>query len=550
MSRFGELLKQYRLRSRRSEDGRHLTQEQFSVLIDHHDPPKFNASTVSRWETGARRIRSDDRRTLLKIVNVLVDYQGIQSVAEADNLLQAGGYSQLSVGEIEEVKLTYDDVDDAPLNSIDNSLSSPPDWNPLHWAKEWFSHTLRLDEATDHVRSSNEGMALYIFSQIVDSISASGFLKFGTAIALWIAAGWLLTPIWQWPLADEGERLMACVRYAIATLGLPLIIASVTPQEEHTRLNPTTWREYGLLITLKTTGAWLGFCLFATVPFVLVLIYLYITQAALPTWVTYGLAWLPVFFGYLTTRRHIVNHYAWTDHEWRFWLEADLLILAIPVFLGGGVAGIVYISHDFLVNPMVGFALLIVLLGLVFWHGRDSVASHLLDWQIILIVGVILPLIAFGIIIFASDELGDFFAFTLEENLMLLLVLAYVLTYISLWATLIVRKTARVSLRGIIVFAIIMYAIAWLTDWNLTVARSTLIILILVWVWQRRRIEPWLYFHPSYYLIHVVIAGSLIGYERMWFPLWLNLVLFVVVSTGLITWAYRAHKRFSPVIIT
>ena len=100
MSEFGKLLKKYRCRCRHVVDGSSLTQAVFAELIDKNDPPRYNASTISRWERGRRQIDWRNRAVLLQIIDVLYTHGGIQSLEEANSFLRTGQYSALIEAEV------------------------------------------------------------------------------------------------------------------------------------------------------------------------------------------------------------------------------------------------------------------------------------------------------------------------------------------------------------------------------------------------------------------------------------------------------------------
>lgn len=110
-SAFGQLLQEHRLRSRDPIDNGRLTQERLGELLGEvAGLPAYTYVDVSRWEKGGKKgrvIPHKERGLLLGLVQVLHQCGGITSKKEANNLLQAGGYSDLDPGEAASVNRSW-----------------------------------------------------------------------------------------------------------------------------------------------------------------------------------------------------------------------------------------------------------------------------------------------------------------------------------------------------------------------------------------------------------------------------------------------------------
>jgi transcriptional regulator with XRE-family HTH domain len=97
MSQFGELLRDFRKRSK-------LSQEKLGALLGLElDINGFSGAAVSDWERGMSKIHADDRLMLVSLIKVLYQCGGVISLVDANHLLEAGNYRALSQIEIEKI---------------------------------------------------------------------------------------------------------------------------------------------------------------------------------------------------------------------------------------------------------------------------------------------------------------------------------------------------------------------------------------------------------------------------------------------------------------
>jgi tetratricopeptide (TPR) repeat protein len=104
MSEFGDLLRIYRRKCRDPTSEGVLTQARLAELLGIAlGVEKYLGAAVSNWERGLNQIRRDDRRSLVALVTVLHKCSGIQTQAEADQLLLAGNYRPLDETELAQI---------------------------------------------------------------------------------------------------------------------------------------------------------------------------------------------------------------------------------------------------------------------------------------------------------------------------------------------------------------------------------------------------------------------------------------------------------------
>lgn len=97
-SSFGALLRELRTQTTSGEE---LTQEVVGALLsDPENDAVVSPASISRWESG-RELPS--RRLIIQILHVLKQAGGVESVSQANSLLDAGGYPRLNEAEAAEL---------------------------------------------------------------------------------------------------------------------------------------------------------------------------------------------------------------------------------------------------------------------------------------------------------------------------------------------------------------------------------------------------------------------------------------------------------------
>jgi hypothetical protein len=100
MTTFGQQLRVYRRQCRDPLQGGILTQARLGELLgDELNHAGYSGAAVSDWERGKSKIHADDRLALVGLIAALHRYGGLNTLAEANHLLQAGNYRPLDVQE-------------------------------------------------------------------------------------------------------------------------------------------------------------------------------------------------------------------------------------------------------------------------------------------------------------------------------------------------------------------------------------------------------------------------------------------------------------------
>ncbi len=100
MTTFGQQLRVYRRQCRDPLRGGILTQERLGELLgDELGHAGYSGAAVSDWERGKSKIHADDRLALVGLLAALHRCGGLNTLTEANRLLQAGNYRALDVQE-------------------------------------------------------------------------------------------------------------------------------------------------------------------------------------------------------------------------------------------------------------------------------------------------------------------------------------------------------------------------------------------------------------------------------------------------------------------
>ena len=327
---------------------------------------RLNRSTVSRWLNGETRPRTPE--TVERIADILGVFDSTARRALHD--AYRGGTRRSSPS-------SSPSGDGGRVVPPHNPASSP-NLAPLNFtlsfieaARQWWDEFFRWEEAPPENVDTWEGRVLYGLGVLTERITPEAAFAFLVALAFWILTAWLLTPILRWPLEPASARLDACIRFAVASILVPLSVALVTPPA-HLDLRQTDvagWHRRGLLLFLKMTGSLVAFSVFAAATLALALIGFYLGFAPWPQAVSWLLAGFPLFFCYVVARRIPVERYRMFGGVLRSH-PADRLFFAVFFFLGPVLAGFIYLEYPILVQPWFGFLLLLIVTGWTWWRSR------------------------------------------------------------------------------------------------------------------------------------------------------------------------------------
>lgn len=234
----------------------------------------------------------------------------------------------------------------------------------------WSSDFLSWSEASDHARSSWAGMLLHTMSVLMDRITPRRALMFLLALALWMVTAWLMGSVLQWPLDDVSRRGIAFLKYGLATLVIPLLVAIVTQPDRSDDFRLDTVKQKATLWFLKLTGALVGFYTFSLTVIGLALIWYYLHRPPLPTEGVVILAVIPLLMSYVAARRIPADRYKMFQGDLCLH-EADPLFFGVFIVAGPLTALFIYLFYGFLSDRTVAPMILIIsLIGLTWWEYR------------------------------------------------------------------------------------------------------------------------------------------------------------------------------------
>ena len=237
MNGFGELLRVYRQRCKYHNDGRTtLSQGRLGELLGLELGTRgLSAAAVSDWERGASKIHADDRRVLVGLLKVLHEAGGLASLAEANELLEAGNYRALNSAERDQI---------FPAGEID----LPPTPDP--------SHQSLLDQlligSNEELRASvvraQDGpppawprILAALWRNRTDHWPASVAARTILWVWIWLLTWLLIAPSLRLSFANDEQASLDIRLFIAASVVIPLLIGLLT----NTKDDPF-WKKHGL----------------------------------------------------------------------------------------------------------------------------------------------------------------------------------------------------------------------------------------------------------------------------------------------------------------
>ncbi len=305
MNRFGELLREFRLRSNDPNNiRRQLSQEKLGRLLGTEltDGGGYTGAAVSDWELGKSKIHADQRYVLAGLIKVLYKRGGIKTVREANQLLEAGNYRALDSAEGQEIfPLIFAEEIASPIPQKAKADSSMI-WRAL---ESLFVSSGGLQALRD---AAEEG-TLPTWPRVLAGLLRRELDHWSTAVTvrtilwpwIWLFTWILIAPSLRWPFANGETASLAIRLYIAATLAIPLIIGLLTDTKGN-----LFWQQHDLadsvIIRLYVyQGAGIGFNLgyFAILAVSLASYYLHL---GLPLWVELTLTIVPLIVGNMAAR--------------------------------------------------------------------------------------------------------------------------------------------------------------------------------------------------------------------------------------------------------
>ena len=473
------------------------------------------------------------------IVNQILEALDITDKLEQDNLRQAR--IALAASDIPSV---YQTNIFGPVHGPVHTGTGDININPLSLTalKEWLDGIFHWPEAPEHIRSSWAGLVIWSMTAVTNQLTPQRWITFMAAVLLWAGTTWLGTPLLQWPLADTQSRLWAVLQYAAVSLIIPLIVASISTADNQPLFTLKTSKDRRLLWFLKVTGALVGFNLFYTLLLGLSLGLYYLTLSTLPTAAWWVLLLIPLLFAYIVARRIPADRYKMFDGELKAH-DADRLFFAVFLLFGPFLSGFIYFFYWFLAERVTGFAFLLIIMGIALWEQKKQTPEAVSDRQTILAIGLFLPLAAFFLYLFFSQQFSDGRLPGLDQQFFTLLAFAYILGPIIVWVTLAVRNKPIVTLKGVVGLLGVTAVLNLILLCNLAIGRWVTLVVFILWnTVGRKQTRPYLRVHLSFSLTLISVAISFYLAVKTAVPIWANFIGFIILTTLLTHWAYQKAK--------
>lgn len=99
VKKFGKYLKQLRLFSS-TNGNKSLSQKELGILLGQEFGSKsYSGATISNWENGRSFIHKDDRRLLVALLKIFLEFNALSCIEECNYFLSLGNYRDLSIEE-------------------------------------------------------------------------------------------------------------------------------------------------------------------------------------------------------------------------------------------------------------------------------------------------------------------------------------------------------------------------------------------------------------------------------------------------------------------
>lgn len=334
----------------------------------HYTPEQFN-----KWIKGVNRIPD-------VVIKEFSDLLGLTDEERAE-LFTLAGYVAVTDLSKRDVPISGQIVSTDQGQSAKSISTVPVDLGNIFIAplKDWSNRFFRWSEAPEHMRSSWAGAVLYGMSAVTDRITPRAFLTVCLSFLAGIATIQLMALVLWWPLDDVGARGLAFLKYGLATLLIPLLVALVTPPDQPDLFQLKTTKQRWTFWILKLTGALVGFWVFSILCISLAMLLYYLHVSPLSALARGGLALIPLFFSYVAARRIPIDRYKMFNGELRTH-AADRLFLAVFIFMGPLTAFFLHAFYWFFTDrAMAPIVILIALSAAALWHYRQQVRRSMPD---------------------------------------------------------------------------------------------------------------------------------------------------------------------------
>lgn len=121
---YGQLLRFYREKSVERRARKRLSQSRLAMKLSEKTGLMFNRNSVSNWENDKTSIPAGERKTLIAIIAILFEHEGLATLEAANRLLEAGNYRALNEEEREQIARKWNL--DIPPNSVNTNFKNHP----------------------------------------------------------------------------------------------------------------------------------------------------------------------------------------------------------------------------------------------------------------------------------------------------------------------------------------------------------------------------------------------------------------------------------------
>jgi len=366
VTKFGETLRTFRQAGNDLDrHKRRLSQERLGVLMGHEmDDRGFSGAAVSDWERGESKISAEDRKVLIALIKVLYKCGGLQTLHEANQLLEAGNYRTFNGEEVQEIFGEIPNESSVEQRIPETRISKS---FILSLLKGFFS--ISEEELNEMLAKAQEGPSPS-WPRVLAAFMRKAADRFSISVTtvlwiwVWLIAWWLTAPSLRWPFADRNAALLAIGMYVTGTLIIPLFIGLLINTKDN-----EYWEQQGLansiLLRLYTyQGAGIGFNLgyFFIFPLVLARYYLHLESSI---WLELAAATLGLILANMSAR--VVPHNLWLVYGRLHFADGGIFFV---VALLGPMWGLFFMEYySVLLTPLLGsivtlFAIMaVVMLG-------------------------------------------------------------------------------------------------------------------------------------------------------------------------------------------
>jgi hypothetical protein len=377
LSDFGKLLRSFRKRCIDPDNPDHkLTQEKLGEIIGREiNTHGYSGAAVSDWERGKSKIHADERLVLAALIKILHQQGGIETLLDANQLLEAGNYRTLDDDEKQKIfGEISDEINTEPPTSKQNTSTRSLF---LLLLENLFS--ISEDEYQKLITKVEDGPRP-VWPRLLAAFMRKASENWSLSLAdinwiwVWLLAWWLVVPSLRWPFENRQYSVIAMQMYIAGTLIIPLLIGLLVNTKDNEYWKQQSSANSKLVRLYTYQGAAIGFNVgyFFVFPLVLIRYYLQLRSSI---WLEIAAVTLGLILGNMAAR--VVPHNLWRAYE-RLTL-ADGWIFFIVAFIGP-IWGLFFLEYySILLSPVSGiFTILLALTAVVListWQARKIISQ-------------------------------------------------------------------------------------------------------------------------------------------------------------------------------